>query len=156
MDATPLQPHASSGLLPWWLILAIGWLNVAAGAFIYVLGRTKSLVVFRWLDTLGLSTTVDTARTAAATEIANIPGVILYSYPDGAWVFGFMCHMAWVWRHRPGREATIWTMLGPALGLGGELGQLPGWVPGTFDANDLFAVGAATLSGYFLTKSRTP
>lgn len=126
--------------LTWAWVVAVGWGNVLAGALIYVLARSEFLLVFRWLETLGLHSTVAAARDYLGPAMETLSDFILFSYPDGAWVFGFVCQMAWTWRDRPGLEASLWVSLGPILGLAGELGQLVGWVPGTFDISDLLAM----------------
>lgn len=123
----------------WTTVLASGWSNIVAGALIYVLGRTETLLVFKWLSAIGLEHQVHASRLKLQPVMQSLPDFVLFSYPDGAWVFGFVCHMAWVWRNRPGREASLWTSVGPVLGLGGEVGQLVGLVPGTFDPSDIIA-----------------
>ena len=101
--------------------------------------------MFRWAATLHLAAGLDAARALAAPLAAWIPASILFSLPDGAWVFSYVAFFARLWQDGPLWMRLGWIGLGPAMAIGGELGQLvPGFVPGTFDPLDLVAYTAAT------------
>jgi hypothetical protein len=102
--------------------------------------------MFTWADTLGLHPVVQGLRTALAPLAPAIPPFVLHSFPDGAWVYAYTACLARVWGGR-----SAWLALPGTLGIGGELGQFLGVVPGTFDPVDLtfmlFAAFLATPSG---------
>jgi hypothetical protein len=122
-----------------------GWLRyllhvvvpVLVGAAIYVLFRSPRLRVFDWLQAMGMDGAVPASRAWARPAAEHLPEWLLYSAPDGLWVYGLTACLALVWRGEPGRARRRWLCVGIALGLGGELGQLAGLVPGIFDAADV-------------------
>jgi hypothetical protein len=116
---------------------------VILGAAIYVLFRSPRLRVFQWLDAMGLGTTVPAARVWARPLADRLPEWLLFSAPDGLWVYGLTACLALVWRGEPGRARWAWLCVGLALGAGGELGQWMGLVPGVFDPADLLLCVAA-------------
>jgi hypothetical protein len=112
-------------------------LPIALGAAIYVLWRAESLLVFRWIGAAGLRGPVHAARQSLAGVRPLLPAWILYSLPDALWVYAGVAFYAILWREGPGRTRMFWTNLPAVLGIGGELGQFVGWVPGTFSVPDL-------------------
>lgn len=120
-----------------------GVLPLVLGAAIYVLFRSPHLRVFAWLQAMGLGEAVPAARAWARPAAEHLPGWVLYSAPDGLWVYGLTACLAIVWRGEPGWSRRGWLCAGIALGAGGELGQLAGRVPGVFDPADLLLSVAA-------------
>jgi hypothetical protein len=110
---------------------------VVLGAAIYVLFRSPRLRVFGWLRAVGLGEVVPAARAWARPAAEHLPQWLLYSAPDGLWVYGLTACLALVWRGAPGRARRAWLCAGLALGAGGELGQWIGVVPGVHDRADL-------------------
>jgi hypothetical protein len=123
--------------------LVHGVLPVVLGAAVYVLFRSPRLRVFGWLEAVGLGDVVPAARAWARPAAEHLPGWLLYSAPDGLWVYGLTACLALVWRGAPGRARRAWLCAGLALGAGGELGQLAGWVPGVWDPADLLLSAGA-------------
>ncbi len=111
-------------------------LPIAVGACIYVWWRSTDLLVFRWIELVGASDLV------VRPEVA-LPSWVLYSLPDGCWVYSYTSLMLLIWR-----RMVPWVYSGGILALGAELGQLVGIVPGTYDNLDMaFYVGAFILAG---------
>jgi hypothetical protein len=124
-----------------WLLHGV--LPVVLGAAIYVLFRSPRLRVFDWLHALGLGEAVPAARAWARPAAEHLPGWLLYSAPDGLWVYGLTGCLALAWRGAPGRARRLWLCVGVVLGVGGELGQLVGLVPGVFDPADVLLCALA-------------
>jgi hypothetical protein len=118
-------------------------LPIALGTAIYVLWRTQQLLVFRWVEALGLMPAVSTARDALAGIGRALPAWVLYSLPDALWVYAGTAFYALVWNPGPGRPRLFWTSLPGVLALGGELGQALGAVPGTFCPIDMLLCALA-------------
>jgi hypothetical protein len=124
---------------------------LVVGGCIYLLWRAPTLLMFSWAAWLGLAGGVDFARAAAAPVSTYLPAGILFTLPDAAWVYAWTAHFGLLWMGERRSTATTWTMLGLVLAAGGEVGQLLGVVPGTFDAADLVAVFiAAGIAGFRL------
>lgn len=121
-------------------------LPVIAGGWLYVQFRATDHLLFSWLDRLGLSPAVAWLR-AATRGLAPTSEWLLYSLPDGLWLYAFAFTLAYTWRE-PGTEARCWRALPLALGLGSELAQGLGLLEGTFDVADaLTYVAAFVLAG---------
>ena len=106
-------------------------LPISAGTLVYVGWRPTSLLVFDWMEVMGIPR--DVFRPAV-----NPPGPILYSFGDGAWVFAGTSWMLLIWQ-----RLHPWVFVFFVLGLGGEVGQALGLVPGTFDWGDVASYIAA-------------
>lgn len=122
------------------------WLHVvfptAVGAGIYLLFRTPTLLVFRWLEAVSLSQPLFALR-------EHLSGIqlcdwLLYSLPDGIWVYASTAWIAIIWGRSP---SWIWLFVPVALAVGGEVGQAIRFVPGTYQHLDmLFYVGGFLLA----------
>lgn len=113
-------------------------LPTAVGAMIYVLFRTTSLLVFDWLETFHLLQLSLNAREVCCG--IDLPDWLLYSVPDGLWVYAVTSWMIMIWTRNP---PLPWLLVGVGLGISGELGQLIGIVPGTYQGLDMvsYSVG---------------
>jgi hypothetical protein len=107
------------------------------GGGIYLLWRDPSLLMFRWTDALWGSVWLDPVRQVVSPARPFLPDWLLFSVPDGAWVYAYVAFFGRLWREGPAWARHFWTWLGPALAIGGELGQIVGWVPGTWDPLDV-------------------
>jgi hypothetical protein len=101
------------------------------GGAVYVLFRPRSLLMFDWFDAVGLGAAIDGAR-ALASGLA-VPDVILFSLPNALWLYAFAFVIRRLW---PSGIGALWVVAPVLLGVGAELGQLVGLVPGTFDILD--------------------
>jgi hypothetical protein len=120
-------------------------LPIVVGGLIYILFRTDTLLMFRWADALALTGPIARGRAAVAPLLPWVPGFVLFSIPDGVWVFSATAFFARLWSDGPLWMRVLWIGAAPAMAIGGELGQIVGLVPGTFDALDLIAYAAAAL-----------
>lgn len=109
-----------------------GVMPVALGTAIYLLFRDTSLLVFAWVEAVGMSEALFELRVLCKGFGAQLPEHILYSLPDGCWVWGMTAVYRSFWSFRT-REGCFWICLGCGLGMGGEFGQFVGVVPGHFD-----------------------
>src|SRR5687767_7235487 len=86
---------------------------VFAGGLIYICWRDPTLLMFKWFGTVGLTTLVNELRDAWGPGGASLPGWVLYSLPDGLWVYAVTAFMAHVWRgSRSSVLAIVWISLG--------------------------------------------
>lgn len=107
------------------------------GGLVYLVFRSPDLLVFRWIEALGGLPALLGLRAMLEPTSQALPSWVLYSLPDGLWVYAFMSFMLHLWRGaRPGPR-RFWAAMGPALGMGWEAGQWLGLTPGTFDVMDV-------------------
>jgi hypothetical protein len=117
-----------------------------AGASIYTLWRSTSLLVFQWYGWAGLGNAVFSLRSAAHPWRNLMPGLLLYSVPDAIWVYSFTSLLLLIWADRlKYRAAFAWIAMPLILGLGGEICQIWHIVPGTFDWWDVGSYITASL-----------
>lgn len=126
------------------------FLPLFLGGFVYILFRSESLLMFKWFHLLGADELIHGWRIQAAQYRNSIPEFILFSIPDGVWVYSLTVFMGALWHNASLPARFFWVSIGPLLGIGGELGQILGFVPGTFDYNDLFICFSATLGALLL------
>lgn len=107
------------------------------GGLIYILFRTSSLLMFDWYDSLGLLISINNLRLYTSLIIDGIPNWFLYSLPDGLWIFSYISLMLFIWQNSISKKNIIWILIIPFLAIGSEIGQLLGFVSGTFDYIDL-------------------
>lgn len=114
-------------------------LPIFVGGTIYTLFGSPALWVFDWYAQLGLTDFVTTVRGLFTDLRPLLPAWVLYSLPDGLWVYAYTSLMLNIWRVS-GRSTikTTWILSGVVLAVGTELGQLLGLVVGTFDIWDIY------------------
>ena len=71
------------------------------------------------------------------TQKAFLPDWLLFSLPDGLWVFSYVSLILLLWDNRLNGYNSFWVFLIPFLAIASEFGQLLGFVSGTFDITDL-------------------
>ena len=125
-------------------------LPVVTGAAIYLLWRVPTLRVFHWAAALGLEDVVLTFRAFASWSAIRPPSVVLFTAPDGLWVYSLTAAMALLWRREPPSVAKYgWIATALVVALVAELGQAVHLVRGTFDLADVTScvVAAAVAAG---------
>ncbi len=110
------------------------FLPLFIGAWIYIAYRSKSLLVFDWLNLLQIDPTPIRVN-------YDIPYFFKYCLPDGCWVYAGTSWMLLIWEGR----LVPWVYLYVLLAIGGEFGQFGAIVPGTFEWLDVIAC----LIGFF-------
>lgn len=105
------------------------------GGMVYLLFRPRTLLLFAVLDKLGFGETIDHWRTAVSA--VSLPEFVLYSLPNGIWVISYVLVIDGVFSSSPVATRLRWASVIPVLGVGSELLQGVGVMPGTFDWADL-------------------
>ena len=130
------------------------FLTLLVGGMIYILFRTSSLKMFSWYKTIGLGELTNDLRKMTFQFADKIPEWILFSLPDGLWIFSYVSLMLFIWRNSVSIKNIFWISIIPILAIGSELGQLFGLVIGTFDIADLILyIFGMTLPFILFTKS---
>jgi len=82
----------------------------------------------------------------------SLGGWVVYSLPDGLWLFSYILLMGCIWNFNLKRSFYASFPLA-FIAIGSELLQILGWVPGTFDVVDLLCYLAACGLGHVYLKS---
>ena len=117
------------------IILFHSLIPMIIGTFIYIIFREENLLMFSWFDSLGLYSLVDYLRLNFSKY--NIPNFILYSYPDGVWIYSFVSLMIVIWDRAKSNMRFFWFAIAPILGISAEIYQYFNILPGTYDPLDL-------------------
>jgi len=105
------------------------------GGLIYVIFRDKSLLMFDWFNTIGISNEVDGLRNLFQGE--GIYGWVKYSLPDGLWIFSYMFIVDAIWDHERNIVSMIFLWGLAILALLSECFQYFELIPGVFDWIDM-------------------
>lgn len=139
------MPSPPLGLLSTRFVLIHVILPILIGALIYTLWRKPTLLVFSWYDALGMSGWVGAGRAAVQSLHRHLPHWFLFCLPDGLWVYAVTSFMGGLWIKSSAKHLFFWMSVGPVLAIGGEIGQWPGLVQGTYEGLDI----AFYLMGFF-------
>ena len=119
------------------LILHV-FVPVFLGALIYILFRTESLTVFMWIDNISLLDEVMILRSSLFGAKEEIPPVILYSLPDGIWVYSATYFMIMIWENNlKDISAWVWISLPFICSITAELLQSVQLVEGHYCSYDM-------------------
>lgn len=129
-------------------------LPILVGGLIYVCWRDYTLPMFRWFELAGGAPLVQQLRMTTTPLHAGLPSWFEYSLPDAMWVYALTAFMVLVWKGTNSRIRPVWISAGLLLGAGSELGQLAGFVPGSFDPSDFFLCVFAAGLALVLTSER--
>lgn len=115
--------------------IVLGVIFLTFGCAIYLLFRSKSLNIYQWCVSLGLSDMIDSLR--KVVQDWNISEWIRYSLPDGLYCAAYILLIDAIW-HNDNRIIKYFIIsLVPFVTVSSELLQYYGLVEGTFDVYDL-------------------
>jgi len=131
------------------------FLTLLAGSIIYLFFRTDTLLIFKWLAIFSIDETLFGIRELTQNIKPHLPNWIIFSLPDGLWVFSYVSLTLLLWNNIITRANFMWVFLIPTIAISSELGQLFKIVQGTFDITDIFfyVVGTILPILIFLNKS---
>lgn len=115
--------------------VALGIAILACGCAIYLLFRSKSLNIYQWCMSLGLSNTIDSIR--YAVQDWCMATWVRYSLPDGLYCAAYILIIDAIWKNDNRLIKFIIISLVPFVTISIELLQHFGLVKGTFDVYDL-------------------
>ena len=119
--------------------------TLIVGSLIYLLFRSQSLKMFRWLDTIACFEVTQSIRSVTLKIVEEIPDWILYSLPDGLWLSSYVCLVLLIWKNKINNESAVWIFGMPMIAIMSEVGQFFKIIPGTFDWMDviMYLLGTA-------------
>lgn len=120
------------------------------GSLIYILFRASSLRMFIWFESLNILNFIKTIRNHTTNYAHNFSDLILYSLPDGLWLFSYISLMLYLWKNEVKYENLFWLFSVPIISIMSELGQIIKIVPGTFDITDLAMYLSGTLLPFLI------
>lgn len=126
------------------LKVAIGTLSILVGGLLYVILRTKRLLMFSWFEQLGLGGVVDSLRSNYGNH--TVYAWIKYNLPAALWLFSYLYIMDSIWS-KCSNKATYWLFMSvvPLMAICSEFLQYFKAVSGTFDDLDVLAYCGACI-----------
>lgn len=115
--------------------IAIALASMLCGGLIYVLFRSESLLMFSWLEYIGLNIQIEIIRGIVANHVVSLPNIIIYSLPNALWYLSGLMVFSSIWGN--GKARSTWMVSFSVLAIGAELGQLFGFVKGTYAHSDI-------------------
>ncbi len=121
-------------------------LPISFGILIYLFFRSKSIIVFRWLDVFENSNQIESLRNFLFQYNSHLPSWLIFSLPDGLWVYALTSTLFIVWGkdflhkdflHKDFLHLKLWLIVSILIGPLLEFLQFLKLFPGTFDFKDL-------------------
>ena len=110
-------------------------LILLCGSGIYLLFRSKSLYIYKWCATFGLSDSINSLRYTVSDW--NVSEFVKFSLPDGLYCAAYLLIMDAIWRKENGWMKYVIILLVPFVTISSEVLQYFGIFKGTFDYWDL-------------------
>ena len=101
--------------------------------------RPDSLLMFEWVGYIGLGGVVEEFRVFVTPVEVLIPEWMIFSAPNGLWLFSFAGLMVFIWGREQILMASAWTFALWAVAVISEVLQSINFLPGIFDIGDVFA-----------------
>ena len=115
--------------------VSLAVLMLICGCGIYLLFRSKTLNIYKWCASLGLSGEIDSLRCAVSDW--DISEFVKFSLPDGLYCAAYILMMDSIWQKENGWLKHSVILVVPLFTIGTEILQYFGLVKGTFDVYDL-------------------
>jgi hypothetical protein len=112
-------------------------ITLTLGGMIYISWRPSSLVMFRWIESIGLNPIVTILRDNLETGATHVAHWILYSLPQGLWIYSLTIFLGMIWYDYASWCRTIILIYSLFISISVEMLQLLDSTPGTFDIADL-------------------
>lgn len=129
-------------------------LSLLIGGCIYLFFRDPSIIFFGWIDDLGFLSEVKSMQTSMSSLKNALPDWVIFSLPDGLWLFSYVCLMLHLWRKSMPFPGMIWVLALPILALFFEIFQAIFDSIGTFDWLDILLYLCASTIPLVLFKKK--
>ncbi len=117
--------------------LLLSFLSILIGGLIYLAFRSTDIILFKFLNYLGLKNLIYDLRHFTYEFKFFLPNWFLYSLPDGLWLFSYQCIVLIIWKFNLNKSSLFWLFILPVLFILVEFFQLYGILKGTFDWFDI-------------------
>jgi len=133
-------------------ILLFVIIPVFFSGLIYLLTRPDSIILFNWLEKIGLAEEVTKLR--AQMNLKEIlQNWIIYNSPALIWSFSSTVLLGIIWNYNLSKDNLLILLIPSILGILLELFQKIELISGTFDYIDIFLYFIGGLTGLLLIKS---
>ncbi|WP_298539484.1 hypothetical protein [uncultured Aquimarina sp.] len=127
--------------------------SIFTGSLIYILFRSNTLKMFDWFNQIGFINLIEVFREYIFKFSYLIPDWILFSLPDGLWLFSYVSTILYIWNNDITKNSLLWIFIVPTIAILSEICQAMKILPGTFDLNDLLFYLLGIYTPFILYKS---
>ena len=113
----------------------ISLLLLVLGGMIYILFRPKTLLMFSWFESLGLSGIIDKARENVSCY--QLDNITLYNLPNGLWMASYIIVVSTIIPKEQKNNLLFWSLILPIISVVFEFLQIFNIIPGVFDIYDI-------------------
>lgn len=115
--------------------ILLGVLFLFCGSAIYLLFRSKTLYIYQWCISLGVSDFVDSCR--SLVQGYSISDFVKFCLPDGLYCAAYILMIDAIWNDDNRFAKYLIMSFAPIITIGSEIMQYFNAVQGTFDMMDL-------------------
>jgi hypothetical protein len=133
-------------------IISFVIIPVFLGGLIYLLTRPDSLLMFDWLNKIGLAENIAIIRSELRINDL-LQNWIIYNSPAWIWTFSLTVLLGTIWNYKINKDSLIILLIPSLLGVLSEIYQKTKLINGTFDFIDLFLYLIGGISGLLIIKS---
>ena len=133
------------------LKIFFGFIFLFIGSYLYLKFRSETLLMFKWAENLGLDFIVSSIRRSFEGLNLYLMNYFVFSAPYGLWVISFCCFIGAIWHKDSSVSAIIWRLFVPVIAISSEILQFVGFLPGTYDINDLLVLFVSTIIGLIIS-----
>tara|TARA_Y100000589_G_scaffold281807_1_gene278938 strand:- start:736 stop:1152 length:417 start_codon:yes stop_codon:yes gene_type:complete len=133
------------------LKIFFGFIFLFIGSYLYLKFRSETLLMFKWAENLGLDFIVSSIRRSFEGLNLYQMNYFVFSAPYGLWVISFCCFIGAIWHKDSSVSAIIWRLFVPVIAISSEILQFVGFLPGTYDINDLLVLSVSTIIGLIIS-----
>ena len=133
------------------LKIFFGFIFLFIGSYLYLKFRSETLLMFKWSENLGLDFIVSLIRRSFEGLNLYQMNYFVFSAPYGLWVISFCCFIGAIWHKDSSVSAIIWRLFVPVIAISSEILQFVGFLPGTYDINDLLVLFVSTIIGLIIS-----
>lgn len=68
------------------------------GGTIYLLFRSEHLLMFRWVESIGMYDLLSQMRLSAGFLRHELPDWVIFSFPNSLWFYSLLSFVHWIWK----------------------------------------------------------
>ena len=120
--------------------IILSWLLMLLGGVIYLLWRPTDILMFRWIQSIGLENKLIFLRDQYALEFDGNWSWVKNSLPFALWLTSSVLMFHGVWGPVKSKPAVIWSTIFIVGSVFSEFSQKCKLLPGTYDPTDLIVI----------------
>ena len=137
-----------------WIVLIISMTSLFLGVFIYLTTRSESIYITQLVSQLYDGVVLQFIQDLF--QFTNIPYWVVYSLPDGLWMFALILIILLLWDFKLNKDSLLWIVMAITTGILFEVLQGLNMIKGTYDIADLLliSIGAILPLSFIFIKKR--